>query len=127
MPWLRVASCGAGLREHFSHSARYGHYIALASTVVPGRRSTLPRVARGSDADDVRHLPAAGLLCVGSGAGRPRVFELAEGRQDGQNVLEAHTDAVVLVSPGVRIRAHVPSEGHVALVNRARRSRTATC
>src|SRR5262249_39450295 len=84
------------------------------------------RIPCGDDADNVRYDQAAGLLYVGAGRGRLTVLGAADARQVGQIELEGHPEAFVLESAGPRIFANVPSAGHVAVVDRARRAVTAT-
>jgi DNA-binding beta-propeller fold protein YncE len=84
------------------------------------------RTACGDDADNVRYDRATGLLYVGAGRGRLNILGAADDRQVGEIQLEGHPEAFVLEPGGPRIFVNVPAVGHVAVVDRERRTVTAT-
>jgi DNA-binding beta-propeller fold protein YncE len=91
-----------------------------------GTLQVTQRVPCGDDADNVRYDQAAALLYVGAGRGQLTVLGAAEGRSVGQIPLAGHPEAFVLEPDGSQIFVNVPTAGHVAVVDRGRRTVTAT-
>jgi DNA-binding beta-propeller fold protein YncE len=84
------------------------------------------RVPCGDDADNVRHDRAADVLYVGAGRGWLTILGGADAREVGRIPLQGHPEAFVLEPDGHRIFVNVPTAGHVEVVDRARRTVTAT-
>jgi YVTN family beta-propeller protein len=91
-----------------------------------GTLLVLKRVPCGDDADNVRHDRAAGLVYVGAGRGQLTVLGAVDDRQVGQIPLAGHPEAFVLEPDGPRIFVNVPTAGHLAVVDRERRTVLAT-
>jgi DNA-binding beta-propeller fold protein YncE len=91
-----------------------------------GTLQILKRVPCGEDADNVRYDRAAGLVYVGAGRGQLTILGVGDDRQAGQVPLAGHPEAFVLEPDGSRIFVNVPTAGHVAVVDRERRTLLAT-
>lgn len=78
------------------------------------------------DADNVRYDSAAKYLYVGYGDGALAVVDAASGQRLGDIKLAGHPESFQLEKAGARIFVNIPSAGHIAVVDRAKRAVVAT-
>lgn len=78
------------------------------------------------DADNVRYDAGARKVYVGYGKGALRALDAATGDSAGDIRLAGHPESFQLETRGTRIFVNVPGAGHVAVVDRAKRSVVAT-
>jgi DNA-binding beta-propeller fold protein YncE len=91
-----------------------------------GALQVTQRLPCGDDADNVRYDQVTGLLYVGAGRGQLTVLGGLDGRPVGHIPLAGHPEAFVLEPGGPRIFVNVPTARHIAVVDRGRRTVTAT-
>jgi len=92
-------------------------------TVLDG--ATLARmadIAWEGDADNLRYDAGAGRVWVGYGAGALGEMDAASGRRLGEVKLAAHPESFQLERGSERLYVNVPQAGHVAVVDRRRRT-----
>jgi WD40 repeat protein len=78
------------------------------------------------DADNVRYDAAAGRVYVGYGEGALAVIDAKSGRKLADVPLVGHPESFQLEARGPRIFVNVPSDRHIAVVDRERRAVIAT-
>jgi hypothetical protein len=78
------------------------------------------------DADNARYDPVRNEILVGFGSGGLGIIDAEKVKRTGTIPLAAHPEAFAMERKGGRIFLNVPEAGHVAVVNRARGSVTAT-
>ncbi len=78
------------------------------------------------DADNVRYDGAAKHVYVGYGDGALAVMDAASGQRLGDIKLAGHPESFQLEKAGARIFVNVPTAGHIAVVDRAKRAVVAT-
>jgi DNA-binding beta-propeller fold protein YncE len=76
----------------------------------------------GDDADNIRYDPASGEVYVGYGDGALGIVAAPSGERLDDIPLAAHPESFQLESAGPRIFVNVPRAGHVAVVDRAKRT-----
>jgi len=87
---------------------------------------TLASVDHLSDADNVRHDAAAGLIYVGYGGGALAVIRADNGELAASIKLPGHPESFQLEKNGRRIFVNVPDAGQIAVIDRAKRKVVAT-
>ena len=91
-----------------------------------GTLAPLQRVSGMEDADNVRYDAARKEVYVGYGQGALAVLDAATGKRLGEVRLKGHPESFQLEKNGPRLFVNVPGAGHVAVVDRAKRSLLAT-
>ena len=79
----------------------------------------------GEDADNLRWDAATKRVVAGVGNGALAWLDPATGKTDGEARLDGHPESFALEAGGARAFVNVPSAGHVAVVDRAKRTVTA--
>ena len=74
------------------------------------------------DADNVRYDPSSKQLFVGYGDGAIAAVDATDGKRLGDIPLEGHPESFQLEKSGPRIFANVPKAGHVAVIDRSKRT-----
>ena len=91
-----------------------------------GSLAPLQRIAKLDDADNVRYDSAQRAVVVGYGRGALRIIH-ADGVESAADIpLSGHPESFQLERNGNRAFVNVPSAGHVAVVDRAKRAVIAT-
>jgi DNA-binding beta-propeller fold protein YncE len=91
-----------------------------------GTFATLQSIKGLPDADNVRYDSAARQVYVGYGEGALAVLDAVNGQRLGDIRLAGHPESFQLEKEGTRLFVNVPSAGHIAVVDRAKRAVTAT-
>ena len=86
----------------------------------------IQRIKLGEDADNVRYDSAAKRIYVGYGAGALAILDTKNGEKLGEIKLAGHPESFQLEKNGSRVFVNVPTAGHIAVVDRLRRTVTAT-
>jgi len=95
--------------------------ILDAASLVP-----LQRIEKLGDADNVRYDAAWRKVLVGYGNGALRMLDVDTGESAGDIPLSGHPESFQLEQKGNRVFVNVPTAGHVAIVDRAKREVIAT-
>jgi len=74
------------------------------------------------DADNLRYDPSSKNLFVGYGEGGIAVVDTTDGKRLGDIPLEGHPESFQLEKSGLRIFVNVPKAGHVAVLDRPKRT-----
>ncbi len=88
--------------------------------------AVLKQLVGMNDADNIRYDAVARKIIVGYGSGALRLLDAATGESAGDIALSAHPESFQLERTGPRIFVNVPKAGHIAVVDREKRSVTAT-
>src|SRR5258706_8847064 len=88
--------------------------------------STVKRVERLDDADNVRYDAAGSEIVVGYGKGALRLMDANSADSAGEIRLAGHPESFQLDARGTRAFVNVPTAQHVAVVDRVKRQVTAT-
>ena len=91
-----------------------------------GSLAPLQRIAKLDDADNVRYDGAQRAVVVGYGKGALRIVRADSAESAGDIPLSGHPESFQLERTGNRAFVNVPSAGHVAVVDRAKREVIAT-
>ena len=83
---------------------------------------TLKSADFSDDADNVRYDAAAKQLWVGYGKGALGALDVTTNTRAGDVKLDAHPESLQLEKSGPRIYVNVPNAGHVAVVNRQKKT-----
>jgi DNA-binding beta-propeller fold protein YncE len=74
------------------------------------------------DADNIRYDRAAKLVYVGYGNGALGIIDARNGKRLGEIGLAGHPESFQLETSGTRIFVNVPAAGHIAVIDREKRS-----
>ncbi len=91
-----------------------------------GSLSSIQRIEKLGDADNVRYDTAGRKVMIGYGKGAIRVLDADTGESAGDISLGGHPESFQLEQKGNRVFVNVPTAGHVAIVDRATREVIAT-
>jgi DNA-binding beta-propeller fold protein YncE len=91
-----------------------------------GSLASLQRIEKLGDADNVRYDAARRKVVVGYGKGALRMLDADTGESAGDIPLSGHPESFQLEQKGNRVFVNVPTAGHVAVVDRAKRTVIAT-
>src|SRR5712692_4635700 len=91
-----------------------------------GSLSPIQRIEKLSDADNIRYYTAGRKVMVGYGKGALRILDADTGESVGDIFLAGHPESFQLEQKGNRVFVNVPTAGHVAIIDRAKREVIAT-